>query len=51
MKAPNVFTIIADDTMVGKRLDTTVADHISECTRSLAVSLIAKGCSFTFEAE
>ena len=34
------FTILVDESNSGKRLDTVVASHISDCSRSIAASLI-----------
>jgi 23S rRNA pseudouridine1911/1915/1917 synthase len=39
-----VFTIIAGESDAGRRLDTTVAVHIADCSRSLAANLILDQC-------
>ncbi len=42
MPVNGVFTILADESDQGRRLDAVVAAHIPGCSRSLAVNLIAR---------
>lgn len=43
MKETGAFLIIVDDTAAGKRLDSVVGAHVSDCSRSRASQLIANG--------
>jgi len=51
MPEPAAFTVLADESDNGRRLDSVVASHIHACSRSMAASLIAArqivvdGCS------
>ena len=46
MAADGAFTILAGEFDQGRRLDTVVAAHLPECSRSLVADLIAKGKIF-----
>lgn len=43
MTSRGTFTILVDEPSAGKRLDTFVASHISDCSRSLLAGLIRNG--------
>lgn len=44
MSVNGAFTIIAGESDAGRRLDTAIASHIPDCSRSLAANLIASQC-------